>query len=165
MQKIVVNAKPGGFALSREAAAALGLNVEEANAFMRTYRVIGEEVLARDDLRLVEVVEALGPAASGPHAELIVVCIPDGVYWGIAEYDGAEWIAERHRAWLPTSHDVVGYPGVLQNPEAVVIPAGNIEALLAAEAEAAEAGEADSDPNESLPPHVKVTRGHARDES
>lgn len=49
MQKIVVNAKPGGFALSREAAAALGLTVEDANAFMRNYQVIGEEALARDD--------------------------------------------------------------------------------------------------------------------
>jgi hypothetical protein len=120
VQKIVVNAKPGGFALSRGAAAALGLTVEDANAFLRNYQVIGEEALARDDRRLVEVVETLGLAASGPHAELIVVCIPDGVDWGIAQYGGAEWVAERHRAWLPVTHDEVGYSGVLQNRDAVV---------------------------------------------
>lgn len=165
MQKIVVNAKPGAFALSREAAAAVGLDVREEPSFMQPFRVIGEQALARDDLRLVDVVETLGQEASGPHAELIVVCIPDGVDWGIAEYDGAEWVAERHRAWLPTSHDVVGYPGVLQNPEAVLMPTGNIEALLAGEAEAVEVAEANSDPNEPLPSHVKVTRGHARDDS
>ncbi len=37
-----------------------------------------------------------------------------------------------------------------------------IEDLLAAEAEAAEAAEATSDPNAPLPAHVKVTRGTAR---
>jgi hypothetical protein len=36
------------------------------------------------------VVETLGQAASGPSAELVVICIPDGVDWGIADYDGAE---------------------------------------------------------------------------
>jgi hypothetical protein len=122
VQKIVVNAKPGGFALSREAAEALGLVVVDEPSFMRPYQVIGEETLARDDPRLVDVVGTLGPAASGPHAELIVVCIPDGVDWGIAQYDGAEWVAERQRAWLPATHDEVGYTGVLQNRDAVVFP-------------------------------------------
>lgn len=37
-----------------------------------------------------------------------------------------------------------------------------IEDLLAAEAEAVEEAEATSDPNEPLPAHVKVTRGHPR---
>jgi len=37
-----------------------------------------------------------------------------------------------------------------------------IDALLAAEAKAAEDAEATSDPNAPLPAHVKVTRGHPR---
>lgn len=37
-----------------------------------------------------------------------------------------------------------------------------IEDLVAAEAKAAEDAEAASDPNEPLPAHVKVTRGHPR---
>lgn len=164
MQKIVVNAKPGGFALSREAAVALGLEVDEEPAFMQPYRVIGQDALARDDRRLIEVAESLGPAASGPHAELVVVCIPDGVDWGIAQNDGAEWIAEKHHEWHPATHDVAGYQGVLQEPTAVVAPKRDIAALLAAEAEAAERAEATSDPNEPLPPHVTVTRGRARDD-
>jgi hypothetical protein len=28
-----------------------------------------------------------------------VVEIPDGVEWEIAEYDGLEWVAEKHRTW------------------------------------------------------------------
>ncbi|MBM7508143.1 hypothetical protein JOE61_001957 [Nocardioides salarius] len=67
-------------------------------------------------------VERLGRHASGPHAELVVICIPDGVDWGIAEYDGAEWVGERHRAWMPRESDVVGYDGVLQTPAAIVAP-------------------------------------------
>ena len=122
VQKIVVNAKPGGFGLSREAAAALGLEVDEMSSFMQPYRVIGESALRRDGDRLVDVVETLGQAASGPNAELVVVCVPDGVDWGIAEYDGAEWVAERHRTWMPKESDVDGYEGVLQTPAAVVAP-------------------------------------------
>ncbi|GAB6984054.1 hypothetical protein [Nocardioides pyridinolyticus] len=53
MQKIVVNAKPGGFGLSREAAAALGLEVDEKSSFMQPYRVIGESALRRNDSRRV----------------------------------------------------------------------------------------------------------------
>lgn len=122
MRKIVVNAKHGGFGLSREAAADLGLEVDEEGGFMAPYRVVGEDRLARDDARLVQVVETLGPAASAPYAELVVVCIPSDIEWGIGEYDGAEWVAERHRAWLPTEHDAVDYQGVVQAPAAVAMP-------------------------------------------
>lgn len=53
----------------------------------------------RNDPQLVEVVEELGDAASGVHAKLKVVEIPDGVEWEIDEYDGVEQVAEKHRAW------------------------------------------------------------------
>jgi hypothetical protein len=62
---------------------------------------------------------------------------------------------------MPKESDVQGYEGVLQTPEAVVAPRRDIAALLAAEAEVAERAEATSDPNEPLPPHVKVTRGRS----
>lgn len=154
-----MNAKPGGFGLYREAAAALGLEVDEKSAFMQPYRVIGENALRRNDSRLVDVVETLGQAASGPNAELVVICIPDGVDWGIADYDGAESVAERPRTWTPKESDVEGYEGVFQTPAAVVTPRRHMAALLAAGAETAERAEVTSDPDEPLPPHVKVTRG------
>jgi hypothetical protein len=36
---------------------------------------------------------------NGDFAELKVVEIPDDVQWQIEEYDGKEWIAEKHRTW------------------------------------------------------------------
>jgi hypothetical protein len=54
---------------------------------------------SRADPLLVEVVEVLGKEANGAHARLKVVEIPDGIEWDIQEYDGLEWVAEKHRTW------------------------------------------------------------------
>lgn len=48
---------------------------------------------------MVEAVERLGSAASGPLANLKVVQIPDDVEFEISEYDGQEHVAEAHRTW------------------------------------------------------------------
>lgn len=48
---------------------------------------------------LVRVVKQLGKDANGPFAKLKIVEIPDDVKWEIAEYDGAEHVAEVHRTW------------------------------------------------------------------
>lgn len=53
----------------------------------------------RDDPKLIQVVEELGDEASGECSHLKIVEIPDDVEWEIKEYDGAEWIAEKHRTW------------------------------------------------------------------
>jgi hypothetical protein len=53
----------------------------------------------RNDPALVQVVEELGESANGNHAKLKVVEIPDDVEWQIEEYDGTEWVAEKHRTW------------------------------------------------------------------
>lgn len=53
----------------------------------------------RNDPTLVEVVEEMGQAANGTYAELSIVEIPDDVEWEIEEYDGIEWVAEKHRTW------------------------------------------------------------------
>jgi len=55
--------------------------------------------IPRDDPALVQTVEELGKAASGKYSSLKVVEIPDDVEWQIEEYDGVEWIAEKHRTW------------------------------------------------------------------
>lgn len=55
--------------------------------------------LPRDDPALVQLVEEMGETANGRNAELEVVEIPDDVDFVIEEYDGTEWIAEKHRTW------------------------------------------------------------------
>lgn len=54
---------------------------------------------ARDCPSLIQAVEALGKNANGSLADLGVVEIPDGIAWGIGEYDGVEHIYEQHRTW------------------------------------------------------------------
>lgn len=48
---------------------------------------------------ILRVVEEMGEAANGRHAELRIVDVPDGVEWEIDEYDGNEHVAEKHRTW------------------------------------------------------------------
>ncbi|MHA1664293.1 MAG: hypothetical protein ACTSVW_00455 [Candidatus Njordarchaeales archaeon] len=48
---------------------------------------------------LIKVVEELGEEASTPVSKLKIVEIPDNIEWEIEEYDGIEWIAEKHRTW------------------------------------------------------------------
>jgi|WetSurSiteA1Bulk_404760.scaffolds.fasta_scaffold04477_11 hypothetical protein len=61
--------------------------------------------ISREDPDLVKVVEQLGTKeyngsdANGRFAVLKVVEIPDNVEFQIEEYDGREWVAERHRTW------------------------------------------------------------------
>lgn len=92
MTKIVINACHGGFGLSETAEL---LYLELAGCSVARYHW----EIERADPLLVEVVERLGRAASGTYARLKVVEIPDDVEWTIHDYDGLEWVAEKHRTW------------------------------------------------------------------
>lgn len=79
-----------------------GMTPAERQAYNQKYseQVFCPREVARDDPYLVQVIEEMGAEeASGRYAELKVVEIPADVDWTIEEYDGAEWIAERHRTW------------------------------------------------------------------
>lgn len=108
MTKVVINRCFGGFGLSFEAHKELAKlkNWKHAtNDYNQDYWIdqSGEFEYAvgllRDDANLIQVVEQLGKRSWGDHAELLVVDIPDDVDWCIEDYDGREWIAERHRVW------------------------------------------------------------------
>lgn len=76
--KFVINLCYGGFSLSEQAAAALGLD--------SVY-----DDIDRNDERLIALVEQDAEAASGAHADLAVAEIPDeATDWYIDEYDGSE---------------------------------------------------------------------------
>ena len=91
-QKIVINACHGGFGLSE-----LASNHYRALAGIPLSEYRWE--IARDDPHLVQTVEQLGELADTRYSELKVVEVPDDVEWLIAEYDGWEHVAERHRTW------------------------------------------------------------------
>lgn len=82
--KVVINRCYGGFGLSKE-----------AKELYNTLRPKSE----RTDPILVKVVETLKEKANGDCAQLKIVEIPDDVDFVIEEYDGNEWVAEKHRTW------------------------------------------------------------------
>jgi hypothetical protein len=88
--KIVINKCYGGYSLSESAYNELGIPWDGYGYC---------EQFKRSDPRLVSCVEKLGSAASGDLAELRIVEIPDDVEWEIKDYDGIEWVAEKHRTW------------------------------------------------------------------
>lgn len=61
--------------------------------------VLNSRDVERHDPLLVQCVEEMGEKANGACAELVVKEIPYGVDYVVEEYDGMEWIAERHRTW------------------------------------------------------------------
>lgn len=56
--------------------------------------------IKRHDPILIQVIEELGKKANGGSvAQIKLVDIPDDVEYTIEEYDGIEWVAEKHRTW------------------------------------------------------------------
>lgn len=91
--KIVINTCYGGFGLSKEAFA------QYCKETGTNPKAVGDWEMPRDNPVLIRIVEEMGEAADGSYAALKVVEIPDGVNWCIEDYDGQEWVAERHRTW------------------------------------------------------------------
>jgi hypothetical protein len=101
--KIVINDDFGGFGLSKIAmesyASRKGIALGKWNQTWGYFEDFMDRDIPRNDKDLVEVVESLGNLANGSYSSLRVVEIPDGVEWQVEEYDGSEWIAEKHRTW------------------------------------------------------------------
>lgn len=60
---------------------------------------VNQRDIERDDKDLIKVVKTLGEEADGGFARLKIIKIPADIEWIIKEYDGIEWIAEKHRTW------------------------------------------------------------------
>jgi hypothetical protein len=90
---VVINSRHGGFGLSSlaiEKLLRMGVSVEEFRH---------DDIRFRTDPRVIKVVEELGPDANVWCSELKIVEVPDDVEIEIEEYDGAEWVSEKHRTW------------------------------------------------------------------
>jgi hypothetical protein len=92
IQRIVINDCYGGFSLSD---AALLKYKEMAGITDEFY----SREIPRNDPYLVKIVKEMGSLANGSCANLKIVEVPGDVDWIVQEYDGAEWVAERHRTW------------------------------------------------------------------
>ena len=76
--------------------------MEEKIAYNEKYseQTCYERDIERNDPDLIRAIETVGTEeASGGYASLKIVEIPDDVEWQIEEYDGSEWVAEKHRIW------------------------------------------------------------------
>jgi len=95
--KIVINSCHGGFSLSEKAQKLFcQYSMIEWKDWQEDWSYYDIE---RNDQYLVRVIEELGDEANGRFSELKVVNIPDEVEWQLEEYDGLEWVAEKHRIW------------------------------------------------------------------
>lgn len=108
MRKIVVNCQYGGFCLSDQAielyATLSGLTLIKRNkSYYSEHRYFDHRAIPRDDPNLVKVVETLNQRADGKNYTLRIVEIPEDVEWELEEYDGREWVAEKHRKWYPNN--------------------------------------------------------------
>jgi hypothetical protein len=102
-KKVVINRCFGGFALSL-AAKELYLELTKDNPKPRDCFLDFD--IARDDPTLIAVIEQLGrKACSGSFSNLKVISIPDDVLWEIQDFDGVEWISEKHRRWGDNDND------------------------------------------------------------
>lgn len=123
MTKVVINVRHGGFGLSDDAverwAELKGIklsgrqkgrfggshwfidDIHDDEHYFSTYSICKYADLngSRSDPILIQVVEEMGESANGWAADLKIVEIPDDVEWTIEEYDGTEWVAEKHRTW------------------------------------------------------------------
>lgn len=105
--KVVINSCYGGFGLSKDAILWLAergnkLAIEELKEGNNGFGIYGYD-FSNDEMRnnedLIHVVEFLGDDVNSNYSKLKIVEIPDDVEWTIEEYDGNEWVAEKHRTW------------------------------------------------------------------
>ena len=118
MTKIVINKCFGGFGLSDKAherylqLKGIEYEVTETDGLFGSHvdfwlkgqvdtndGFLWSRNIERNDPALLQIIEELGEEANGWCSDLGIVEIPDDVDWEIAEYDGNEHVAEKHRTW------------------------------------------------------------------
>lgn len=108
--KIVINRCYGGFGLSEKATLRYAELADitlykDAEDYLHTSSDLDDASffnqydIPRNSPELVQTVEELKNDANDRFAKLKIIEIPDNVEWTLEEYDGVEWIAEKHRTW------------------------------------------------------------------
>jgi len=93
IRRIAINKQHGGFGLSEAAETRYKelAGITDPDFYTRE--------IPRDDPILIRVISELGDEANNRFCTLKIVEIPADVEWEIGEYDGLEWVAEKHRTW------------------------------------------------------------------
>jgi len=115
VRRVVINSEHGGFSISRTAELAYlertgtpytfqdredrAATLSKGQYIMVNDQYWDGRTIKRDDPVLVDIVREMGETANGDFASLRIVELPADVDWTIEEYDGREWVAERHRTW------------------------------------------------------------------
>lgn len=98
--QIVINRCYGGFSLSEQAK---NMYKEATKDVIRSQHWYPDQDIPRDDPILIGIIKEIGEkAAGGTFAKLKIIEIPDDVPadgWIVQDYDGVEWVAEKHRTW------------------------------------------------------------------
>jgi len=92
--KVVINRKYGGFQVSPEQL----LIYRELAGIPNHVHVSGYDI-ERTDPFLIQAVEQTMEKDGTTFSKLKIVEIPDDIEWDVQDYDGCEWVAERHRTW------------------------------------------------------------------
>jgi hypothetical protein len=104
-RQIVINRCYGGFSLSE---LAKNKYKEATKDITRGAHWFADQDIRRDDPILIGIIKELGlKNAGGTFAKLEIIEIPDDVPydgWTIQDYDGVEWVAEKHRTWNGVSY-------------------------------------------------------------
>ena len=99
-RKVVINTGYGGFSLSKEVKQQY---LQATKDVKRGEYWHIDTHIERDDPCLIQLIESVGiELAGGVSSQLKIVELPDDVPedgWTIMEYDGMEWVAEKHRTW------------------------------------------------------------------
>jgi len=112
-RKIVINQSYGGFYPSDKAAVQWARYSGHRFSLIKQQRSSGYSFLwvdinghtksrmdiPRDCPHLIRVIEEMGQEINTRCSNLGIVEIPSDVDWEIQEYDGIEWVAEKHRTW------------------------------------------------------------------
>ncbi len=100
-KKIVICTSYGGFCLSKAVKQQYKELTESDTKKDPCWHM--DTQVARDDPLLIQIIESIGlGSAGGRSAQLKIIELPDDVPedgWAIMDYDGVEWVAEKHRTW------------------------------------------------------------------
>ena len=110
-RQIVINQCYGGFGISDQAieqyARLKGIDLERRDSkwnkngydYYHKGKFFTLNNIERDDPVLIQLVKEMGESANDWASHLKIVEIPGDVDWQIQEYDGMEWVSEKHRTW------------------------------------------------------------------